>query len=202
MGLTRREREMLNARQLAFLEKHVKELVREKYLMEILLQYSQPQVIILEADPKPATLLHGLEYVVTPWTLAPPDSFLSEHVRKLLNDYTGMLFDSGVFGWQVGVTLDKSRLVFVPHKPYWTYEQECLQAVGWSEELEGTWYRSITEEDEDTGASYTREWASPTRRQGVWKARQVAHWVGEEENTPELNYSVWPNGNLGLESKE
>jgi len=54
----------------------------------------------------------------------------------------------------------------------------------------------ISGEDEETGEVYTPDWPNPVRRGGVWKARQVAHWIGETE-TPELNYSVWANGTWG-----
>jgi hypothetical protein len=69
------------AERLAFLDKRVQELAREKHLMEILVEYLQPHVIILEAEPKPAPLPRGLEHI-TPWHPPHPDSFLSEHLRK------------------------------------------------------------------------------------------------------------------------
>ncbi len=107
-----------------------------------------------------------------------------------------MLFHTSVPGWQVGLTLDKERLVFVPSVLYTPYEQDCLQAAGWSNEQEGEWEDEISGEDEETGEVYTPDWPNPVRRGGVWKARQVAHWIGETE-TPELNYSVWANGTWG-----
>jgi hypothetical protein len=111
------------------LEKQVKDLASEKHLTEILLKHSQPQVILLEAEPKPAPVPSGLEHV-TAWTSPRPGSFLPEHLRKLIQEHSGMLFHASVPNWQVGFTLDKSRLVFVPDVIYRPYEQECLQAVG------------------------------------------------------------------------
>lgn len=195
MALTKREQAERQAERLAFLEKQVKEVAREKHLTEILLEHSQPSVIILEAEPKPAPVPKGLEHI-TPWQPPRPDSFLSEHTRKLIHDYPGMLFHSSVPSWQVGLTLDKSRLVFVPHAIYREYEQQCLMSVGWSAHQEEEWEEEISEEDEN-GKVYTPDWPNPLHRKGVWKARQVAHWTGEEASTAELNYSVWANGTWG-----
>jgi hypothetical protein len=153
-------------------------------------------VIILEAEPQPAPVPGGLEHI-KPWQPPRPDSFLSEHQQKLIHDYPGMLFYSSVSQWQVGLTLDKSRLVFVPDAIYSPSEQVCLQAVGWSEHQEEAYEESISIEDEETGNASTPDWPNPVRRQGVWKARQVAHWVGEEDSTPAVNHSVRANGTWG-----
>jgi len=202
MAFTKREQAERQAERLEFLEKQVKELAHEKHLTEMLLEHLQPQVIILEAEPKPVPIPDGFTSLpggkgYQPWTPPRPDSFLSEHVRKRLDDYPGMLFYSSVTQWQVGLTLDKSRLVFVPDALYSPYEQACLKAVGWSEHQEGDWYASIEIEDEETHEVSTPDWPNPVRRQGTWKARQVAHWTGEEASTPELNYAVWANGTWG-----
>jgi hypothetical protein len=201
MALTKKHQQSLQAERLAFLEKHVKEVAREKHLVEIVLEQLQPRVIILEADPKPLPIPDGFTPLpgnagFHPWTPPRTDSFLSEHERKLITEHPGMLFYCSVTRWQVGLTHDKSRLVFVPDALYKPYENECLLAVGWSEQQEEEYEEDISEEDEE-GRVSTPDWPNPVRRQGVWKARQVAHWTGEEASTPELNYSVWANGTWG-----
>ena len=194
MALTKREQAERQAERLEFLEKQIKELAHEKHLTYILLGHLQPQVIILEAEPKPAPVPGGLEHI-QPWQPPRPDTFFSEHLRKLITEHPGMLFHSSVPTWQVGLTLDASRLVFVPDALYRPYEQECLQSVGWSERNEEEYEEEISVEDED-GRVSTPDWPNPTRRAGVWKARQVAHWTGETD-APEANYTVWANGTWG-----
>jgi hypothetical protein len=199
MALTKREQAERQAERLAFLEKQIKEVAHDKHVTEILLEHLQPQVIVLEAEPKPAPVPTGLEHI-KPWTPPRPDSFFSEHLRKLITEHPGMLFHSSVPNWQVGLTLDTSRLVFVPHALYAPYEQECLTAVGWSKRQEEEWFDSITitdEDDPELDHDDTPDIPNPVERQGVWKARQVAHWIGEQDSTPELKYSVWLNGTWG-----
>jgi len=194
MALTKREQAKRQVERLAFLEKQVRELTHEKQVTEILLEHLHPQVIILEAEPKPAPAPTGLEHI-KPWQPPHPDSFFSEHLRKLIPEHPGMLFHSSVTQWQVGLTLDTSKLVFVPDALYRPYEQECLQSVGWSDEQESEYEEEISIEDEN-GRVSTPDWPNPMRRAGVWKARQVAHWTGEID-TPEVNYMVWANGTWG-----
>ncbi|MGB8346598.1 MAG: hypothetical protein WCD86_17055 [Ktedonobacteraceae bacterium] len=198
MVLTKKEQAERQGERLAFLEKHVQELANEIALYHLITRHSRPQVFVLDADPRPLSIPDGFTRPVhtQPWSPPRPDSFLSEHVHKLLDTYPGMLFQAGIFGWLVGLTLDKERLVFVPDALYSAYEQECLQTCGWSREDEAEWFESIEGEDEETGKVEAPDWPNPTRRRGVWKARQVAHWTGET-GVPELDYSVWPNGTWG-----
>jgi hypothetical protein len=173
---------------LAFLEKRIRELADELALHHTVEENQTAlQVVILDTDP---------ETEASGWTPPRPDKFLTEHIRKLLNDYPGMLFHTNIHGWQVGYTLYREKIVFVPNALYDLYEKECLQAVGWSPSGEDAWEESISVEDEETGEVSTPDWPDPTRRQGVWKARQVAHWIGDT-TTEELNYSVWANGTWG-----
>ena len=201
MAVTKHQ-QALQAERLAFLEQRVREVAREKRLVEILLEQLQPQVIILEAEPKPLAIPDGFIPLpggqgFQPWTPPRPDSFFSEHLRKLITEHSGMLFHSGISQWQVGLTLDATRLVFVPDALYRPYEDECLQEVGWSERQEEEYEEDISVEDEETGKVSTPDWPNPVRRQGVWKARQVAHWTGEEASTPEVSYTIWSNGTWG-----
>lgn len=104
----------------------------------------------------------------------PPETLLDDQLTNLLNIYPGILFDGPYTGvtWMVGYSLDKSRLVFVHPTLYSSY----LDEVGWSGEP---------------------DMSNPNYRSGVWKARQVAHWIGEGDSTPELDYPVWSNGTMG-----
>jgi hypothetical protein len=175
----------------AFLEKRVRELADEIALHNTLERH-QPslQVVILETEPQPEQ--------PSGWTPPRPDKFLPEHTRNLIDKCPGMLFHAGqLVGWLVGLTLDKQRIVFVPTSLYDLYEQECLQAVGCTPEQAQEWYESIEIEDEETGEVETPDWPNPLERKGKWKARQVAHWTGEEATTPEVDYSVWANGTWG-----
>jgi hypothetical protein len=181
--------EQQQVERLAFLEKRVLELADEIALHHLVEQH-QPvlQPVILETEPQP----------VPPngWKPPRPDKFLSEHTRMLIDTYPGMLFVAGFHLWKVGLTLDKQKIVFVPDALYASYEQECLQAVGWTPEHEDEWQEEISVEDEETGEVESPDWPDPLRRKGVWKARQVAHWVGDTE-APEVDYSVWANGTWG-----
>ncbi len=174
------------AERLAFLEKQIAVVARETHLATLLLQHCQPLVIILEAQPKPQP--------GTAWPPPRPDSFLTEHQQKLLNKYPGMLFHTSVPAWQVGLTFNKEKLVFVPAALYEIYEQECLRLIGWSEQSDEAWEEEIRIEDEQTGDVAIPEIPNPVYRAGVWKARQVAHWTQEEDSTPEATATCWANG--------
>jgi hypothetical protein len=93
---------------LEFLEKHVRELADEIALHHFVEQHQALQVVILDATPKQEA--NG-------WTPPRPDKFLTEHARKLLNDYPGMLFHANIHGWQIGLTLNREKIVFVPTRP-------------------------------------------------------------------------------------
>lgn len=197
MALTKHQ-QALQAERVTFLEGQLRKVAHEKHLTELLLEQLPPQVIILDADPQPAPIPDDMKHLVkVAWQPPRPDSFFSEHLRKLITEHPGMLFHSGISRWQVGLTLDASRLVFVPDALYRTYEDKCLQEVGWSEQQEGEYEEDISVEDEETGRVSTPDWPNPVRRQGVWKARQIAHWTGEEASTPEVNWSCWANGTWG-----
>jgi hypothetical protein len=186
-----REAQQRQAERLAFLEKRVRELADEIALHNIVERHqSSLQVVILETEPHPEQ--------PSGWTPPRPDKFLPEHTRNLIDKYPGMLFHAGqLVGWLVGLTVDKQKIVFVPTSLYDPYEQECLQAVGCTPEQTQEWYESIETEDEETGEVETPDWPNPLERKGKWKARQVAHWTGEEETTPEIDHSVWANGTWG-----
>ncbi len=122
---------------------------------------------------------------------------------QLVKDHPGMLFNCGYLPLG-GLSYDQTRLVFVPRSIYTPYRDQCLQEVGWSEEQEAQFYESISyevEEETDEGDEYTTlatpDIPNPLEREAEWKARQVAHWLGEEDMTPYLNYTVWPNGTWG-----
>src|SRR5947209_2951722 len=108
------------ARRLEFLEKHVQDLTQASCLRDILLAHLTPQVVVLEADPRPAPVPPGAEHG-DPWRPPRPALFLNERVCKLVSECPGMLFHTGVPDWQVGLTLDRARLVFVPHALYSAY---------------------------------------------------------------------------------
>jgi hypothetical protein len=178
------------AEQLAFLKKRVQELTNELALHHTVEQHQTAlHVVILETEPQPEQ--------PSGWQPPRPDKFLSEPIRKLIDQYPGMLFGAGFHHWQVGLTLDKQRIVFVPDSLYEPYEKACLQEVGCTPEQEQEWYDSISEEDEETCEVETPDYPNPLERKGKWKARQVAHWTGEEQTTPEVNHSVWANGTWG-----
>ncbi|MGH2478092.1 MAG: hypothetical protein ACRDHW_00335 [Ktedonobacteraceae bacterium] len=193
--LSKAEQTRLSTERLNFLEKRLPEVVNNLYLTQTLLRELPVQVIVLDAEPERPPLPGGLEHI-TPAPPLRPDRFFTEHLRKLIDEHPGMLFHSSIPDWQVGLTLDKTRLVFVPGDLYRPYEQECLQSVGWSEAGEDAWEEEISSEDEETGEVYTPDWPYPVRQTGVWKARQVAHWVGEEETN--VSYPVWANGTAAI----
>src|SRR5438094_918242 len=107
MALTKREQARLDAERLAFLEKQIKEVARETHLTSMLLEGCTPQIIIMDAEPQPASPPSGLEHI-KPWQPPRPDSFLSGHERKLLQEHPGMLFYSSVPDWQAGLTHDRA----------------------------------------------------------------------------------------------
>jgi hypothetical protein len=185
----------LSQERLNFLEKRLPEVVNELSLTQTLLRELPAQVIVLDTEPERQPLPGGLEHI-TPAPPLRPDRFFTDHLRKLVDEHPGMLFHSSVPDWQVGLTFNRKRLVFVPGELYRPYEQECLKTVGWSEEDEDAWEEEISSEDEETGEVYTPDWPNPTRQAGVWKARQVAHWVGEV--LPDVTYPIWANGTAAI----
>ncbi len=172
------------------------DLARLEHSIEVchaLIKAHTPQTLLFPAFPqrKPSRipLPPGLE---EPPPLPPSETLLDEDVRALINAYPGMLFDAGPIGrhWLAGYTLDKQQLVLVPDELYSSYEQACLREVGWNDDLEEM--DDLEEEDEAEDATPPH----PLYRRGVWKARQVAHWVGDTD-TPELDYPIWSNGTWG-----